>query len=201
MLYVEWYLMKKSFPKLGVLVSGRGTNLQSIIHHIQSGDLHAEISVVVSDQPNAYALQRAREANIPSVVVHRDKTLPKESFDRKLIETLQVHGAEWIVLAGFMKILGPVFLAHFPQKVINIHPSLLPKYPGLNAIQSAFENKEKVMGVTVHYVNEGVDTGPVIMQEKVLIDPSDSLEEVESKIHKAEHQIYPKAIQKVLWNK
>jgi phosphoribosylglycinamide formyltransferase-1 len=115
------------------------------------------------------------------------------------LNELKRFDVEWVILSGFMRILGTEFLSKYNNKVINIHPSLLPKYPGLQAIQKAFQNVESETGVTVHYVNEGVDTGSIILQEKVTITPEDTLESLEKKVHQVEHQLYPKAIQKVLW--
>jgi len=189
----------KTLPKIAVLISGNGTNLQSIIDHIAKGFLQAEIAVVISNQPNAYGLERAHRCRIPAVVVAHDMYENRKLFDRALLQELKRFNVEWVILSGFMRMLGTEFLHQYDNRVINIHPSLLPKYPGLQAIQKAFQNAEVETGVTVHYVNEGMDTGRIIMQEKVKIDPSDTLETLEKKVHAVEHQIYPKAIQKVLW--
>ena len=189
----------KALPKLGVLISGKGTNLQSLIDHISNGLLQAEIAVVISNMPDAPGLTRAHKAKIPTVVVSHEIYENRKVYDRELLDQLKRFEVEWVALAGFMRILGTEFLAHYNNRVLNIHPSLLPKYPGLLAIQKACNNSEAFTGVTVHYVNEGVDAGKIILQEKVPIDPKDSLDSLKEKIHKVEHQIYPKAIQKVLW--
>lgn len=191
--------MKDTLPKLAVLVSGNGSNLQSIIDHIAEGKVRAQIALVLSNQPDAYGIARAYKAGIPTSIVPHDMYETRKDFDRALIEELERYSVEWVVLAGFMRILGTEFIHKFPDRVLNIHPSLLPKYPGMNAIQKAFNNSELETGVTVHFVNEGVDSGNIILQEKVKIDPNDTLESLETKVHQAEHQIYPKAIQKVLW--
>jgi phosphoribosylglycinamide formyltransferase-1 len=188
------------FPKLAVLVSGKGSNLQSIIDHVEAGKLKAQICIVISDKTDANALKIAQAANLRTSVVKPQDFQNKDDFDRELLTQIDSAGGQWIVLAGFMRILGKDFLARFTHKIMNIHPSLLPSYPGLKAIQKAFQNKEKVTGVTVHYVDEGVDTGQIIAQEKVPITDQDTLETLEKKIHQVEHQIYPKAIQKVLWD-
>lgn len=191
--------MKKTFPRLAVLISGQGTNLQSMIDHIAKGFLQAKIAVVISNQPDAYGLQRAHRSQIPTVVISHEMYNQRKLFDRAILHELKRFDAQWVILSGFMRILGAEFLSQYNHRVLNIHPSLLPKYPGLQAIEKAFHNAESETGVTVHYVNEGVDTGPIIMQEKVTIDPSDTLETLEKKVHAVEHQLYPKAIQKVLW--
>lgn len=191
----------KPLPKLAVLISGNGSNLQSIIDHIRNGFLQAQIAVVISNQPDAYGLQRAHKAGIPTIVIAHDMYENRKIFDRAILNELKRFDVEWVILSGFMRILGTEFLSKYNNKVINIHPSLLPKYPGLQAIQKAFQNVESETGVTVHYVNEGVDTGSIILQEKVTITPEDTLESLEKKVHQVEHQLYPKAIQKVLWGK
>ena len=184
---------------MAVLVSGNGSNLQAIIDNIQAGNIKAQISVVLSNKTDAFGIARAYKAGIPTSIVPHDMYESRKAFDRALIQELQRYQVEWVVLAGFMRVLGAEFLNKFPDRVLNIHPSLLPKYPGTHAIQKAFNNAESETGVTVHFVNEGVDTGRIILQEKVKIDPSDTLETLETKVHQVEHQIYPKAIQKVLW--
>ena len=188
-----------ALPKLAILVSGNGSNLQSIIDHIANQKLKAEICIVVSNKENAYALQRAQNAKIPTFVLSHKDHKERQSFDRALIEQLKKTGAQWIVLAGFMRILGKDFISAFEGKIINIHPSYLPQFPGLNAIEQALDSGAKQTGVTVHFVDEGVDAGPVILQERVVIDPTDDLESLTAKIQVLEHQIYPKALQKVLW--
>lgn len=193
--------MSENLPKLAVLVSGNGSNLQSIIDHIQSDQLKAKIVVVISNKPNVLALDRASQAGIPVSVVSQVADQDRISYDQALLQEIQKYKAEWLVLAGYMKILSPDFISLYPKRIINIHPSLLPKYPGLKAIEKALLNQEKETGVTIHYVNEGVDTGPIILQEKVLISSEDTLDSLKSKIQAVEHQIYPKALQKVLWGK
>lgn len=190
-----------SLPKLAVLVSGQGSNLQSIIDHIQLGELKAEISVVISNNESAFALDRAKKAKIPTFVISHKKHQERSNYDRALMNQIEKSGAQWVILAGFMRILGNEFISKFTDKIINIHPSLLPKYPGLHPIEKALSNGDTETGVTVHYVNEGVDSGPVIMQQAVSIQPQDNLETLKAKIQALEHQIYPKALQKVLWGK
>lgn len=176
---------------IGVLVSGRGTNLQAIIDSIQRGELSAEIAIVISDNPNAMALERARRADIPTAYVKPGK---KSEFEREIIRILEENKVELIVLAGFMRILSPDFVNHFPMKIINIHPSLLPSFPGLEAQRQALEYGVKITGCTVHFVNEMVDAGPIILQEAVPVYDDDTVESLSARILEKEHKILVEAI-------
>ncbi len=180
---------------LGVLVSGGGTNLQSIIDNCQSNKIDAEIKVVVSDKADAYALTRAEEAGIPTAVHNRNDYSSKEDFEGAIIESLKSHGAQLICLAGFMRIISPEFLRTFPNRVINIHPALLPSFPGLHGQKQAFDYGVKVSGCTVHFVDEGTDTGPIILQTTVPVKEDDTEETLAARILEQEHRIYPEAIQ------
>ncbi|HPO82518.1 MAG TPA: phosphoribosylglycinamide formyltransferase [bacterium] len=177
--------------KIGVLASGRGTNLQAMIDGIQRGELSAEIAIVISDNRDAMALERARKANIPTVYVKPGK---KSEFEREVINILEENNAELIVLAGFMRILSPNFVNHFPLKIINIHPSLLPSFPGLEAQRQALEYGVKITGCTVHFVNEMVDAGPIILQEAVPVYDDDTVESLSDRILEKEHKILVEAV-------
>lgn len=177
--------------RIGVLVSGRGTNLQAIIDSIQKGDLSAEIVIVISDNPNAMALERANKANIPTAYVKPGK---KSEFEEEIIRLLEENNVELIVLAGFMRILSPNFVNHFPLRIINIHPSLLPSFPGLEAQRQALEYGVKITGCTVHFVNEMVDAGPIILQEAVPVYDDDTVESLSNRILEKEHKILVEAI-------
>ena len=180
---------------IGILVSGSGSNLQSIIDNIAAGRLNAEIGVVISNDPEAYALQRARECDIHAVVVdHRD--FPnREDFDRRMVDILKTYRVELVVMAGFMRLLTPLFLNTFPMRIMNIHPALLPSFPGIHAQQKAVAYGVKFSGCTVHFADEGVDTGPVIIQSVVPVHDDDTAETLAARILKEEHRIYPQAIQ------
>jgi len=186
--------MKK--VKLGVLVSGRGSNLQAIIDNIENGELSAELAVVISDQPDAYALERARKHDIPGVHVSawgfRGK---RDEYDAVLVKELQKHDVELVVLAGFMRIITPTLLIAFPKRVMNIHPALLPSFPGLHVQKAALEHGVKFSGCTVHFVDEGMDTGPIIIQAVVPILDNDTEDSLSARILKQEHTIYSRAIQ------
>ncbi|MHB8138335.1 MAG: phosphoribosylglycinamide formyltransferase [Smithellaceae bacterium] len=180
--------------KLGVLISGSGSNLQSIIDQIEQGILPAQIKIVVSNKHEAYGLTRAKKHGIPCVVFNHHDFSSREDFDRELIRLLQATGVDLIVLAGFMRILTPSFLRAFEQKIINIHPALLPAFPGTHVQQKAIDYGVKFSGCSVHFVDEGVDTGPVIIQAVVPVLPDDTAETLAARILKEEHKIYPQAI-------
>ena len=186
--------MKTNLP-IGVLVSGSGSNLQSIIDHIESGKLDAVIKVVISNSPEVYARERCRLHNIPFVVVdHRDYPL-RDAFDQQMIEVLQSGGVELVVMAGFMRILTPRFLSSFPMRILNIHPALLPAFPGLHVQRKAVEYGVRFSGCTVHFADDGVDTGPIIIQSVVPVYEDDDENTLGQRILREEHKIYPQAIQ------
>ena len=183
--------------KIGVVVSGRGSNLQSIIDHIAKGKLNVEIAVVVSDHKEAFALERAAKAGIPTAVVERKGCKDKAEFEDKIDAALREAGAEVVVLAGFMRILTGHFISRWEHKIINIHPALLPSFKGLDAQGQAVDYGVKVAGCTVHFVDEGTDTGPIILQKVVLVLDDDTEETLAARILKEEHKALPEAIQ--LW--
>ena len=180
---------------LGVLVSGSGSNLQAIIDNIEAGRVDAQIKVVVSNVPNVYALERARKHNIPSVVIRHKECKTREEFDQRLVEILKAHEVELVVLAGFMRIITPVLLRSFPMRVMNIHPALLPAFPGTHVWQTEVDSGVKFAGCTVHFVDEGTDTGPIIIQAVVPVYEDDTGDTLNARILKQEHKIYSQAIQ------
>lgn len=183
--------------KIGVVVSGRGSNLQSIIDHIAKGKLNVEIAVVVSDHKEAFALERAAKAGIPTAVVERKGCKDKAEFEDKIDAALRKAGAEVVVLAGFMRILTGHFISRWEHKIINIHPALLPSFKGLDAQGQAVDYGVKVAGCTVHFVDEGTDTGPIILQKVVPVLDDDTEETLAARILVEEHKALPEAIQ--LW--
>lgn len=183
--------------KIGVVVSGRGSNLQSIIDHIAEGKLNVEIAVVVSDHKEAFALERAAKADIPTAVVERKGCKDKAEFEDKIDAALREAGAEAVVLAGFMRILTGHFISRWEHKIINIHPALLPSFKGLDAQGQAVDYGVKVAGCTVHFVDEGTDTGPIILQKVVPVLDDDTEETLAARILVEEHKALPEAIQ--LW--
>ncbi|MDC3391935.1 phosphoribosylglycinamide formyltransferase [Candidatus Thioglobus sp.] len=178
--------------KAVILISGNGSNLQSIIDNADR--INLQISCVISNNKNAFGLKRAESSNLRTSIVDPELYNSKEAFDRELISIIQKHRAELIVLAGYMRILTPLFVSHYFGKILNIHPSLLPKFPGLNTHQRAIDASEKVHGVSIHFVTKELDGGPLICQESVIIDNSDTEETLSMKVLKKEHVIYPKVI-------
>jgi phosphoribosylglycinamide formyltransferase-1 len=186
--------MKRKLP-IGVLVSGNGSNLQSIIDHIERGSLDAEIRIVISNVPEAYALKRAENHKISTSIIRHDNFKTRESFDKEIVSIFESYGVELVVLAGFMRVLSSVLLNAYPDKIINIHPALLPSFPGMHAQRQAVEYGVKFSGCTVHFVDEGVDSGPIIIQAVVPVLADDTEETLSARILKEEHRIYPQAIQ------
>jgi len=178
--------------KAVILISGNGSNLQSIIDNADMIDL--QISCVISNNKNAFGLKRAESSKIQTYIIEPELFNSKEAFDRELISIIDHHDAELIVLAGYMRILTPLFVSHYFGKILNIHPSLLPKFPGLNTHQRAIDASETAHGVSVHFVTEELDGGPIINQESVIIDNLDTEETLSMKVLKKEHVIYPKVI-------
>jgi phosphoribosylglycinamide formyltransferase 1 len=182
--------------KIGVLVSGRGSNLQAIIDNIERGLLPAEIAVVISDQHDAYALERARKHNIPAIHMSAARFKRKrDEYDAFLITELQKNNVELVCLAGFMRIITPTLIKAFPNRILNIHPALLPAFPGLHVQKAALDHGVRFSGCTVHFVDEGMDTGPIIIQAVVPILDNDTEDSLSERILKQEHKIYSRAIQ------
>jgi phosphoribosylglycinamide formyltransferase-1 len=181
--------------RLGCLASGGGSNLQAIIDRCRDGSLPAEISVVISNKPDSGALQRARRAGIPALCIDHRNYPSREDFDRAVVAALLEAGVELIVLAGFMRLISDVFLDAFPGRIMNIHPALLPAFPGLHVQRKALEYGARVTGCTVHFVDGGVDTGPIVIQAVVPILDDDTEESLSERILEQEHRIYPRAIE------
>ncbi len=180
---------------LGVLVSGSGSNLQAIIDNIEASRLSAEIKVVISNEPEAYGLVRAENHHIRTMVVnHRDYD-SREAFDQGLVTALKENGVELVILAGFMRVITPTFLKAFHNRILNIHPALLPAFPGVHVWQEAIDYGVKFSGCTVHFVDEGTDTGPIIIQSVVPVLDDDDADSLSARILKQEHKIYSRAIQ------
>ncbi|MDX2494552.1 MAG: phosphoribosylglycinamide formyltransferase [Desulfuromusa sp.] len=180
---------------LAVLASGSGTNLQSIIDQCQQGLLDAEIKLVISNNPDAGALERAEQAGINNICINHRSFDTREDFDQAVVSALKEVKTELVVLAGFMRIISAVFLQAFPERIINIHPALLPSFPGLHVQQKAIDYGAKFSGCTVHLVDGGVDTGPIIVQAVVPILADDTEEILAARILEQEHKIYPQVIQ------
>ena len=183
--------------KVGVLVSGRGSNLQALLAAAREGWLGGEVSVVLSNVADAPALDKARAAGVPAVVCdHRGHA--REEHDRAMLGVLRDHGVDLVCLAGYMRLLSAPFLSALPHRVVNIHPSLLPAFPGMDAQRQAWEHGVKVSGATVHLVEEALDAGPIVMQEAVAVRPDDTPDTLAARILEAEHRIYPRAVRLLL---
>ena len=187
---------------LGVMASGRGSDLQSIIDAIKSGQIKAtKIGVVITDKPDVMALERARKAGIVAVCVNRKEYEDRVKFEEKLVEVLHEYGVTLVILAGFMRILSPYFVREFKNRIMNIHPSLLPSFGGAHAHRDVLAYGVKVSGCTVHFVDEGMDSGPIIMQKAVPVLDDDTEDTLAARVLEQEHIIYPKVIELYLAGK
>jgi phosphoribosylglycinamide formyltransferase-1 len=179
---------------IAVLVSGNGTNLQAIIENVDKGYIPAGIAVVLSDEKKAFALERARRAGIETVALDKKDYNTREDFDREIVRHLKKRNVELVVLAGFMRLLSPYFIKEYRNRIMNVHPALLPSFKGSHGIKDAIDHGVKVTGVTVHFVDEHLDNGPIILQKTVEIKEDDTEEILLGRIHKEEHRIYPEAV-------
>jgi phosphoribosylglycinamide formyltransferase-1 len=184
--------------RIGVLISGRGSNLQAILDATRDGRLDARVAVVISNRDDAAGLRRAQEAGVETCVLsHRDFP-SRDTYDGALVDVLRAHAVDLVCLAGFMRLLSPAFVDAFPRAILNIHPSLLPSFPGLDAQKQAIEHGVKVSGVTVHFVTADLDAGPIVLQAAVPVLPGDTAHTLASRILVEEHRLYPEAIRLVL---
>lgn len=184
--------------KIAVFASGNGSNFQAIIDVVQTGELKADIALLVCDKPGAFAIKRANAARIPTFSFNPKEFSSKEAYEKVITEQLMSYGVEFIVLAGYMRLIGPTLLGEYAGRIINIHPSLLPAFPGKDAIGQALAAKAEWSGVTIHYVDEGMDTGPIIVQERVRISEKETRESLQRKIQRIEHKLYPSILQMLL---
>lgn len=184
-------------PKIAVFASGNGSNFQAIADAVQAGQLEAELALVVTDRPSAFVVERAKDAGIASFAFVPKEYDSKQLYEEMLKEKLQQLGVEWIVLAGYMRLIGSVLLEAYENRIINIHPSVLPAFPGKDAIGQTMASGAETAGVTVHYVDAGMDTGQIIAQQSFAVNGRDR-EAVEQEIHAIEHQLYPATLQRLL---
>jgi phosphoribosylglycinamide formyltransferase 1 len=180
--------------RLGVLISGSGTNLQAIMDAVAAREINAEIPVVISNRADAYGLERAQKGGVRTVIIDHRQFPSREAFDRRLVDQLRAAEVELVVLAGFMRLLSTVMLRAFPNRIMNIHPALLPSFPGLHVQKAAVDYGVRLAGCTVFFVTEGLDDGPVIIQAAVPVYPEDTEETLAARILTQEHRIYPRAI-------
>ena len=183
--------------KIGILISGRGSNMVAIVDAVKSGEIQdSEVAVVISDKPDAAGLQRAQERGVETVVIERGGR-PRVEHDAEIAAELKRRGAELICLAGYMRLLSPDFVRAFPNRIVNIHPSLLPAFPGLNVQQQALDAGVKVSGCTVHFVNEHLDAGPIILQRVVEVKDDDTVDTLSARILGQEHGAYVEAVKRI----
>lgn len=188
--------MSKTLPTIAVLASGQGSNFQALIDAAQSGTISARIALLITNNPHAYALERAQRAGITTAIV--PDTTDRIAYGEQLLATLHTHRIDLVCLAGFMRVIAANVVQAFRGRMLNIHPSLLPAFPGLHAIRQALAAEVTETGVTVHLVDEGVDTGPIVLQEVVSIIPDDTEASLTARIHIVEHRLYPQAVQMIL---
>lgn len=184
--------------RLAVFASGTGSNFQALVGAAASNDLQAEIALLVCDNLNAPVLEKAKQVGVPVFAFNPKEFDSKAEFEASILEQLQFYNIDLIVLAGYMRLVGTTLLEAYPNKIINIHPSLLPSFPGKDAIGQAIRSGVKITGVTIHYVDQGMDTGPIIAQKAIAIEKDDTLSDVEAKIHQVEHSFYPEIIGKLV---
>jgi phosphoribosylglycinamide formyltransferase-1 len=188
----------RALPALAVFCSGQGTNLQALLNATRRGRLRARVALVLSDRADAKALARARAAGVEARCVDPRAFASRGNYERELIRLCEARRVRLICLAGFMRMLSPVFVRHFQHRILNIHPALLPAFPGAHAIQDALAWGAKVTGVTVHFVDEAMDHGPIILQEAVRVRPDDTEASLRARIHRVEHRLYARAVAQVL---
>lgn len=184
--------------RLAVFASGTGSNYEAIMQAVQQGSLEAEVSLLICDQPNAAVIQKAKHYGTEVFVFERKNYDTKQTFEAAIVQTLQSNQIDWVILAGYMRLIGETILQPYQGRIINIHPSLLPSFPGLDAIGQALEAGVKITGVTIHYVDEGMDTGEIIAQEAVKLEENMTKEELQQAIQRTEHELYPRTIQQLI---
>lgn len=184
--------------RLAVFASGTGSNYEAIMQAVQQGSLEAEVSLLICDQPNAAVIQKAKHYGTEVFVFERKNYDTKQTFEAAIVQTLQSNQIDWVILAGYMRLIGETILQPYQGRIINIHPSLLPSFPGLDAIGQALEAGVKITGVTIHYVDEGMDTGKIIAQEAVKLEENMTKEELQQAIQRTEHELYPRTIQQLI---
>lgn len=180
--------------KLGVLASGNGSNFEAIATAIQQQQLQAELAVLIYNNPEARAAERARQWGVPAVLLNHREFASREALDAQIVAVLQQHGVDWVIMAGWMRRVTEVLIAAFPDRILNIHPSLLPSFPGIRAVEQALNAGVKISGCTVHYVRLEVDSGPIVMQAAVPVLAEDTSETLQARIQVEEHRIFPAAI-------
>ncbi len=188
----------RAIGRLGVLISGRGSNLQAIIDGVSDGRIPADIAIVISNRAEAQGLERARARGIETIVMPHGRWPTRDAYDRALVDELRGRKVNLVCLAGFMRLLGPTFVDAFPHAILNVHPSLLPAFPGVDAQRQAIEHGVRVSGATVHLVSSELDAGPIVLQASVPVEPGDTAETLAARVLEQEHRLYPEAVRIIL---
>ncbi|MBD5806069.1 phosphoribosylglycinamide formyltransferase [Lactobacillus sp. 0.1XD8-4] len=186
--------------RVAVFASGNGTNFEVLANHFKNKDIPGELVLLFCNHPDAYVVKRAKRLRIPVEVFTVKSCGSKQQYEEKLLGLLQKYQIDFIALAGYLRVVGPTILDHYAHRIINLHPAWLPEYPGLHSIERAFDDRRAQTGVTVHYIDADLDSGPIIMQEHVPILPTDTVETLEERVHETEHRLYPQALKKALEN-
>ena len=184
--------------RVAIFASGNGTNFEVLAKHFQSGDIPGELSLLFCNHPDAPVMKRAQRLGIPAESFTVKSWGGKEEYEKQLLQLLKKYQIDFIALAGYLRVVGPTILNQYEHRIVNLHPAWLPEYPGLHSIERAFNDQRKQTGVTVHYIDAGLDSGPIIAQRHVPILPSDTVETLEERVHETEHQLYPEAVKQVL---
>ncbi|PEA54895.1 phosphoribosylglycinamide formyltransferase [Bacillus pseudomycoides] len=184
--------------RLAIFASGSGSNFQALVDAVEAGRLDAQLSLLICDQPGARVVDRANDHHVPCLSFSAKAYESKEAFEQEILKKLQEYEIDWIILAGYMRLIGPTLLTAYGGRIVNIHPSLLPSFPGKDAVGQAIEASVKVTGVTIHYVDAGMDTGPIIAQEAVTVSEDDTRESLQKKIQLVEHRLYVDTVKSLL---
>lgn len=185
---------------IAVFASGFGSNFEAILEAVADHRLNANIALLVVDKPNCFAVQRAQNHNVPVFSFNPKDYSSKDEYEKLIIEKLEEYHIDWVALAGYMRLVGPTLLSHYEGRIINIHPALLPAFPGTHAIEKAYDYGVKIFGITIHYVDAGMDTGKIIAQAAFTKNEKESVDEVETRIHQLEHEWYPKVLEQIINN-
>ncbi|WP_431815003.1 phosphoribosylglycinamide formyltransferase [Limosilactobacillus portuensis] len=184
--------------RVAIFASGNGTNFEVLAKHFQSGDIPGELSLLFCNHPDAPVMKRAQRLGVPAESFTVKSCGGKEEYEKQLLQLLKKYQIDFVALAGYLRVVGPTILSQYEHRIVNLHPAWLPEYPGLHSIERAFNDRRKQTGVTVHYIDAGLDSGPIIAQRHVPILPSDTVETLEERVHETEHQLYPAAVKQVL---
>lgn len=184
--------------RVAIFASGNGTNFEVLTNHFQKGDIPGKLALLFCNHPGAPVMERAKRLGVPAESFTVKSCGGKEEYEKQVLKLLQKYQIDFIILAGYLRVVGPTILDHYDHRIVNLHPAWLPEYPGLHSIERAFNDHKKQTGVTVHYIDSGLDSGPIIAQRHVPILADDTVDTLEARVHETEHQLYPEAVKQVL---